>query len=67
MLGKVTLRTKVLIGAALACAGWIILMPDTSKTLNEGAIEPWTKPKYRALFTELKRFAKQTDIPLDIP
>ena len=34
MLGKVTLRTKVLIGAALACAGWIILMPDTSKTVE---------------------------------
>jgi excinuclease ABC subunit A len=44
-----------------------LVIPDQSKTLNDGAIEPWTKPKYRALFTELKRFAKQTDIPLDIP
>ncbi len=43
-----------------------LVIPDKSKTLNEGAIEPWTKPKYRPLFTELKRFAKQANIPLDI-
>jgi excinuclease ABC subunit A len=42
------------------------VIPDQSKTLNEGAIEPWTKPKYRPLFTELKRFARQADIPLDV-
>jgi hypothetical protein len=34
VLGKVTLRTKVLIGAALACAGWIVMMPDTSQTIE---------------------------------
>jgi excinuclease ABC subunit A len=44
-----------------------LVIPDQSKTLNEGAIEPWTKPKYRTLFTELKRFAKQAEIPLDVP
>jgi excinuclease ABC subunit A len=44
-----------------------LVIPDKSKTLNEGAIEPWTKPKYRPLFTELKRFAKQVKIPLDVP
>ncbi|HZS96833.1 MAG TPA: excinuclease ABC subunit UvrA [Terriglobales bacterium] len=44
-----------------------LVIPDKSKTLNEGAIEPWTKPKYRPLFTELKRFAKQAKIPLDMP
>jgi excinuclease ABC subunit A len=44
-----------------------LVIPDKSKTLNEGAIEPWTKPKYRPLFTELKRFAKQMEIPLDVP
>ncbi len=43
-----------------------LVIPDKSKTLNEGAIEPWTKPKYRPLFTELKRFAKQANIPLDV-
>src|SRR6202158_1212065 len=44
-----------------------LVIPDKGKTLNEGAIEPWTKPKYKPLFTELKRFAKQAEIPLDVP
>jgi excinuclease ABC subunit A len=44
-----------------------LVIPDKSKSLNEGAIDPWTKPKYRTLFTELKRFAKQAGIPLDVP
>jgi excinuclease ABC subunit A len=42
------------------------VIPDKTKTLGEGAIEPWTKPKYRPLFTDLKRYAKQAGIPLDM-
>jgi len=44
-----------------------LVIPDKMKTLAEGAIEPWTKPKYRALSSDLKRFAKQAGIPLDVP
>jgi excinuclease ABC subunit A len=44
-----------------------LVIPDKLKTLAEGAIEPWTKPKYRPLFTDLKRFAKQAGLPLDVP
>jgi excinuclease ABC subunit A len=44
-----------------------LVIPDKGKTINEGAIEPWTKPKYRPLFTELKRYARQAGIPLDVP
>src|SRR5579862_7782334 len=44
-----------------------LVIPDRIKTLAEGAIEPWTKPKYRPLFTDLKRYAKQAGIPLDVP
>ena len=44
-----------------------LVIPDKMKTLAEGAIEPWTKPKYRPLFTDLKRYAKQAEIPLDVP
>jgi excinuclease ABC subunit A len=44
-----------------------LVIPDKMKTLAEGAIEPWTKPKYRPLFTDLKKFAKQMEIPLDVP
>src|SRR5271169_8850 len=44
-----------------------LVIPDKMKSLAEGAIEPWTKPKYRPLFTDLKRYAKQAGIPLDVP
>jgi excinuclease ABC subunit A len=44
-----------------------LVIPDKGKSLNEDAIEPWTKPKYRPLFAELKRFARQAGIPLDVP
>ena len=44
-----------------------LVIPDKLKTLGDGAIEPWTKPKYRPLFTDLKRFAKQAKIPFDVP
>src|SRR5204862_689315 len=35
-----------------------LVIPDKHKTLADGAIEPWTKPKYRPFQTELKKFAK---------
>jgi excinuclease ABC subunit A len=44
-----------------------LVIPDKSLTLNQGAIEPWTKPKYRSLFADLKRFARDAGIPLDVP
>ena len=44
-----------------------LVIPDKTKSLGEGAVDPWNKPKYRPLFTEMKRFAKQSGIPLDVP
>jgi excinuclease ABC subunit A len=44
-----------------------LVIPDKTKTLAVGAIEPWTKPKYRPLATEMKRFARTAGIPLDVP
>jgi excinuclease ABC subunit A len=44
-----------------------LVIPDKSKSLAEGAIEPWTKPKYRPLFTELRRWARDKKIPVDVP
>jgi excinuclease ABC subunit A len=44
-----------------------LIIPDKSKTLDEGAIDPWNRPKYRPYFTELKRAAKQHGVPMDIP
>lgn len=43
-----------------------LVIPDKRKALGEGAIEPWTKPKYRTFQTELKKFAKAKAIPLDV-
>ncbi len=44
-----------------------LIIPDKSKTLEDGAIDPWMRPKYRPYFTELKRAAKQHGIPLNVP
>ena len=44
-----------------------LVFPDPSRSLNEGAIDPWTKPKYKPLLTELKRHAKAAGVPLDLP
>jgi len=44
-----------------------LVIPDKTRSLSEGAIEPWTKPKYRSLQTDLRKFARQYDIPMDVP
>ena len=44
-----------------------LVVPDKGKSLAEGAIEPWTKPKYKPLYAELRRYAKAADIPVDVP
>jgi len=44
-----------------------LVIPDKAKSLGDGVIDPWNKPKYRAVFGEMKRFAKQAGIPLDVP
>src|ERR1700719_5149435 len=43
-----------------------LVVPDASKSLEEGAVEPWTKPRYKALFQELKKWARAQDIPTNI-
>src|SRR5215813_10323332 len=44
-----------------------LVVPNPLLSLNEGAIEPWTKPKYKAFQAELKRFAKVHEIPTNVP
>ncbi len=43
------------------------IIPDKTRTLNDGAIDPWVRPKYRPMFGELRRAAKEKNIPLDVP
>jgi len=42
------------------------VIPDKSKSLADGAIEPWTKPRYRQLNMEMRKFAKTKGIPVDV-
>jgi excinuclease ABC subunit A len=44
-----------------------LVIPDVTKTLSEGAIEPFTKPKYRPYQAELRKFARQSGVPFDVP
>ncbi|HZR25171.1 MAG TPA: excinuclease ABC subunit UvrA [Vicinamibacterales bacterium] len=44
-----------------------LVVPDQTKTINQGAIEPWTKPHYRTQLAELKRAARKAKVRLDVP
>ncbi len=44
-----------------------LVVPDPSKSIAEGAIEPWSKPHYRAQLAELRRAAKKAKVRLDVP
>jgi excinuclease ABC subunit A len=44
-----------------------LVIPNPGLSLNEGAIEPWTKPQYEWALSELRQFARQEKIPLDVP
>jgi len=45
-----------------------LIIPDRTRTLDEGAIDPWTKPKYRSPWhANMRAAAKAAKIPLDIP
>jgi len=61
-------------GACATCNGFgniieldmTLVVPDPAKSINQGAIEPWTKPHYRSHLAELKRTAKKAGIRLDV-
>jgi excinuclease ABC subunit A len=44
-----------------------LVVPDPSKSLDDGAIEPWTKPRYRALLQEARKWARGRGIPTNVP
>ena len=44
-----------------------LIIPDRSKTLDNGAIHPWTTTKYRPHHGEMKRAAKLANIPTNVP
>jgi excinuclease ABC subunit A len=44
-----------------------LVVPDQSKSIAQNAIEPWSKPHYRAQLAELKRAARKAKLRLDVP
>jgi excinuclease ABC subunit A len=43
-----------------------LVVPDPSKSLDDGAIEPWTKPRYRILLQEARKWARARGIPTNL-
>jgi excinuclease ABC subunit A len=62
-------------GACPTCHGFgnvieldtALVVPDPTRSLNDNAIEPWSKPHYRANLAELKRAARTRGVRLDVP
>jgi excinuclease ABC subunit A len=44
-----------------------LIIPDPEKTLSEGPVEPFTKPRYRRFQKKLEAYAEEKKIPLDKP
>jgi excinuclease ABC subunit A len=44
-----------------------LVVPDQAKSIQQNAIEPWSKPHYRAQLVDLKRAAKAKGVRLDAP
>ena len=44
-----------------------LVVPDPSKSLDEGAIEPWIKPRFRTLLSDMKKWARNRGIPANLP
>ena len=62
-------------GACSRCNGFgatleydeALIVPHPSRALRDGAIDPWTKPRYEKKRRALAEFAKRERIPIDKP
>jgi excinuclease ABC subunit A len=43
-----------------------LVVPRKERTLAQGAIEPWNRPRYRSMRSQLRQFARSRDIPLNV-
>lgn len=63
------------VGACPQCQGFgrsvgidmSLVVPDPNKTIKQGAIQPWTFPRWRENLIDLLRVAKKAGIPTDVP
>ena len=44
-----------------------LVVPDPSRSVQQDAIEPWSKPHYRKKLADLKRAARVQKVRLDVP
>lgn len=44
-----------------------LAIPDRNRTLEEGAVEPWTKPKYRSWLGNFRKTARSKSVRLNVP
>ncbi len=44
-----------------------LVVPDPTRSIQDNAIEPWSKPHYRSNLAELKRVARARGVRLDVP
>ncbi len=44
-----------------------LVIPDKARSLEQGAVAPWTKPRYRTFQNRLMQFAQKENIPTGIP
>jgi len=44
-----------------------LVVPDSSRSLQEHAVEPWSKPHYRSWQADLKRAARTHGVRVDVP
>ena len=62
-------------GACTQCNGFgaileydeLLIIPYPERTLRDGAIDPWTKPRYDNKRRTLAEYAKKEGIPMDVP
>ncbi|MGH7669511.1 MAG: excinuclease ABC subunit UvrA, partial [Gemmatimonadaceae bacterium] len=62
-------------GACPTCNGFgavleydeVLIVPNPERTLREGALDPWTKPRYDNKRRALAEFAKREKISMDTP
>jgi excinuclease ABC subunit A len=63
------------VGACPQCQGFgrsvgidmSLVVPDPNKSIKQGAIQPWTFPRWRENLVDLLRVAKKAGIPTDVP
>ncbi len=63
------------VGACPTCQGFgriigidmDLVVPDPTKTIRNGAILPWTFPRWREYYIDLLRAAKDHGLPVDVP